>query len=602
MDPQAASAADEGTLLVRLAAEVTSTLDLQEVLDKAFIALRQLVRFDGGAIQLVDDGHLMAVATDPPATAEAMTVRIPLGQGVSGRIAADGEPIYIADIATDERVHPEGRKRGLSPGGVRSYFGAPLILRGAPIGVVQIDSKQVDAFAGADRARMLAFLPTIASAVQNAQLHLREREAMHAALHDQLTGLPNRALLRQQLAEAIESPAGNAVSVVLIDIDRFSDVNDTLGIDNGDRLLIEIAARLDNALADQVLARLGGDVFAVVVPGGAEHAATVAEQVIGVLQEPFRMAGLSFELTASIGVACWPLHGDNADHLLQRAEMAQRRAKTGQYGYEIYGPDRDASRSDRLALLGGLRRAMAEDRLIVHYQPQVEFESGRPVRCEALVRWDSHDEGLLAPGRFIAAAEQTPLIRQLTTHVLERALAQCAEWASSAVPMGVSVNVSARTLNDTGFPDEVARRLDASGVDPAALTLEITESGLMLDPERARTVLQRLSELGVRIAIDDFGTGYSSLAYLSRLPVHEVKIDQSFVAAMAEDERNAAIVRSTLDMGHNLGLVVVAEGIDREEAWRVLSYLGCDLGQGFYILRPSDAEIVSAWAATAAEM
>jgi diguanylate cyclase (GGDEF)-like protein len=586
-------------LLVDLSCDVTSTLDLQAVLDRSFASLRRLVDFGGGAIQMIDDGHLIAMATEPPASAEALSVRIPVGAGVSGKIAETGEPIYIADIATDERVHPEGRKKGVS-GGVRSYFGAPLIIGGVPIGVVQVDSPEIDAFSERERGMVLAFLPTIAAAVQNAQLYLREREAIdrleevrtlqdHLTQHDPLTGLPNRTALDERLAAAAPP-----YSLLLVDLDRFRDANHVLGPQNGDLLLVEAGRRIASVLGDgDWLCRLGGDVFTIVAVSDPRMLATT---VIAAFEAPFRAAGITLELGVTIGWASCPQDAQHAGVLLQRADSALDHAKDAQTGAEAYAPEADRFDPGRLALLGGLRAAMAAGEVGLAFQPLIDLRTGALRHVEALVRWQHPVHGMLPPAAWVAAVERTSLIKPLTSHVLAAALAQLAVWRADGLDLGVAVNVSARNLHDAAFVSEVAEALDASGIPPEQLTLELTESAVMADPEACLGTLEQLANAGVRLAVDDFGTGHSSMAYLSRLPVHEIKVDRSFVAGMAGDGPEETIVRATIELGRALGLEVVAEGIEDGDTLTRLAELGCDLGQGFHIARPMPGAALPDWA------
>ena len=421
----------------------------------------------------------------------------------------------------------------------------------------------------------------------------------HRALHDELTELPNRALFRDRVEQAIHGArrSDTHVAVMILDLDRFKEVNDTLGHRHGDLLLNEIAPRLSQALRESdTVARLGGDEFAIMLPSvpSVEASAHVAEKLCDALQAPFALQGLRLEVGASIGIACFPEHGDDVDKLLQRADVAMYRAKEVRSGHEVYTQEHDDHSPARLALAGELRQALATDGLRVHYQPKALLATGEVVGVEALVRWEHPDRGLVHPDTFIPLAEHTGLIRSLTRNVLRQTLEQARDWEAAGLDIVVSANVSAGNLLDQALPDDVAQLLSDAGVRPERLTLEITESMIMADAGRATRILQELRDMGIRLSIDDFGTGYSSLAYLRELPVTELKIDKSFVRGMAVGSQTAKIVRATVDLGRNLGLAVVAEGVETEGVWNQLGDLGCDLAQGYYIGQPMPPEEIPA--------
>jgi diguanylate cyclase (GGDEF)-like protein/PAS domain S-box-containing protein len=428
----------------------------------------------------------------------------------------------------------------------------------------------------------------------------RAEEALeHQALHDGLTGLPNRLLLQDRLTQAIRMAErdGRTFALCVIDLDRFKDVNDTLGHLAGDQLLQEVAWRLRNALrASDTVARLGGDEFAVVLPDADMSAATLAaEKIVEALGASLVLEGHEVAVGASVGIAVYPENGGDSDTLLRRADVAMYVAKQTRGGYVVYAPDQDQSSSQRLTLVGALRRAIADDELTLYYQPKVDCRSGAVAGVEALVRWQHPLQGLILPDRFIPLAEQTGLIRPLTRWVLNAAVRQTREWHDAGLMLSVAVNLSAHDLQDPELPKRVAELLAQWAVDAEWLKLELTESALMADPTQSLQVLTELCNLGVRIAIDDFGTGYSSLGYLKHLPAHEIKIDRSFVADMAGEARDHAIVRSTIDLGHNLGLSAVAEGVEDQRTLELLSGLGCDLAQGYFLSRPLPASSVAEW-------
>jgi diguanylate cyclase (GGDEF)-like protein len=415
------------------------------------------------------------------------------------------------------------------------------------------------------------------------------RALRHQASRDALTGLPNRTLLRHRAERALRGDEPGAM--LLIDLDRFKEVNDTLGHNYGDELLVEVAARLGAALrADDTLARLGGDEFAVLLRG-LPHRAEVAE-LAGRLQDalrcPIALRGVAVELEASIGVALYPEHGTTVGELLQRADVAMYEAKRARTGIATYSAERDPYSADRLGLLAELRRAIEDDELVLHYQPKVALATGAVVGVEALVRWQHPTRGLLSPDQFVPLAERTGAIADLTRWVVDKALAQQREWN-----LPVAVNLAAANVVDVTLPDAIAALLERHGVPGDQLECEISEHTVMADPKRVSEVLDRLRALGVRLSLDDFGTGHSSLSYLKRLPLDEVKIDRSFVSGMVEDENDAVIVRSTIDLARNLGLAVVAEGVESAEIMDALAALDCDIAQGFYISRPVPAQALS---------
>jgi diguanylate cyclase (GGDEF)-like protein len=424
----------------------------------------------------------------------------------------------------------------------------------------------------------------------------------HQALHDGLTDLPNRTFLYKRLRKTIATVqrGGPTAALLLIDLDRFKEVNDTLGHDHGDDLLVEVAGRLRAALRrHDTLARLGGDEFAVLLRDLPDRGsvAELAGRLQDALRRPFALRGVAVELEASIGAALCPDHGTDVHTLMQRADVAMYEAKRGQSGISVYSADRDPYSADRLSLLAELRRALSGDELLLHYQPKVAVGDGRVTGVEALVRWEHPQRGLLGPGDFVPLAERTGAIADLTRWVLDAALAQCAAWRASGIDLPVAINLAAANIVDVTLPDVVAEALERHGVPGDRLECEISEDTVMADPVRAMDVLGRLRQMGLRLSLDDFGTGHSSLAYLKRLPLDEVKIDRSFVLGMTEDENDAVIVRSTIDLARNLGLDVVAEGVENEEILRGLGALHCDVAQGFHLSRPLPPAELERWLA-----
>jgi diguanylate cyclase (GGDEF)-like protein/PAS domain S-box-containing protein len=422
----------------------------------------------------------------------------------------------------------------------------------------------------------------------------------HQARHDPLTGLANRTLFGERIERALEDarPTGNLVAVMVMDMDRFKEVNDSLGHHAGDELLREVASRLSGALrSSDPIARIGGDEFGVLLPAPSGHAdvAAAVERLVEALEEPIGVQGLPLVVEASIGIALFPDDGDDIDTLMRAADVAMYTAKEEKTGYAFYDGSTRQLDLARLTLVGELRRALEKRELVLHYQPQEVLEDGSIRSVEALLRWNHPERGLIPPAEFIPLAQQTGLIRPLTLYVMGEALRQCREWEQEGQRLSVAVNVSARNLLDVEFPAQVEELLDAWGLDAARLELEITEDAVLTDPVRTKAILDELAAMGVRLSIDDFGTGYSSLAYLKRLPIQQIKIDRSFVMGMPTNEDDATIVRSTIDLGRNLGLEVVAEGVESEEVWKELRALGCTVAQGYYLSRPLPPDELGDW-------
>ncbi|MEO9024150.1 MAG: EAL domain-containing protein [Solirubrobacteraceae bacterium] len=417
----------------------------------------------------------------------------------------------------------------------------------------------------------------------------------HAARHDQLTGLPNRIAFHDTVNEVLED--GNRLaSVLLMDLNRFKDVNDTLGHRYGDELLRRIAERLQASVgSEHALARLGGDEFAVFIQISGEDALEFARRVGEELRTSFELGDFVVETEASVGVASFPEDGRDLETLLQKADVAMYRAKETHAGVAAYDERHDHNSPAKLALTADLRQAVDTDQIVAWYQPLLDLNSGRVAGVEALVSWQHPDLGVLLPASFLDMAEHTSLIKPLTQKVLDLAMAQIVQWRDLGLEVSVAVNVSTRMLIDPGFAERVRTALVAYEIPPRLLRLEVTESALMADPVVARAALTELDRNGVAISIDDFGTGYSSLAYLADLPVSEVKIDRGFVSRMQVGSSEAVIVRSTIDLGHHLGLRVVAEGVEEPETLEQLRDLGCDVAQGYGISRPMTAEDTTQW-------
>ncbi len=445
-----------------------------------------------------------------------------------------------------------------------------------------------------------SIIAIVAGASQRLRRQAAEKEEQ--ALSDDLTGLPNRTMFANLVESTIASVSRRKKMgvVMLMDLDRFKDVNDTLGHHNGDLLLQRIGSRLHSVLREtETVARLGGDEFAILLPEIADRQSVVpvVRRVLKVLEEPVVVGGLALQCEGSIGIAVFPEHGRTVDSVMRAADVAMYMAKENRSGYEFYDARRHEHRHDagRLALIGELRRAMDETELVLYYQPKVNMRTGRAEGVEALARWHHPERGLLSPDEFIPLAERSNLLRPMTLYLLDSALRQANAWRTRGLEVSVAVNLSMQNLIDLRLPNDLARLLTSWRLPPGSLELEITESTIMADHRRAMTILTRLNKMGVALSVDDFGTGYSSLAYLQNLPVDFIKIDKSFCISMGDDPGNATIVQSTIDLGHNLGLKVVAEGVESQEAYDKLAELGCDYAQGYFLSRPLAPDKATAW-------
>ncbi len=426
------------------------------------------------------------------------------------------------------------------------------------------------------------------------QLRRSAQENAELALLDALTGLPNRRLLSDRLERAAASSArtGASVGLLLLDVDRFKEVNDTLGHPRGDKLLKQIADRLSGAVRDaDTVARLGGDEFAVLLPtvSGLPDAEAFGRRIAAVFDEPFDLDGLVLHIDSSIGLAVLPEHADDVTTLLQRADVAMYTAKAAHLGVATYSAAGDEHSPARLILLGDLRQAMDTDQLQMHYQPKVDLKTGDVVGLEALIRWFHPTRGLVPPDEFIPLAERTGLIQALTHRVLGLVVAQLAEWQRAGIELPVAVNLSARNLMEPDLDTTIEALLQACAVPPRLLEIEITESAMIEDPARAEAMMRKLTAVGLTVAVDDFGTGYTSMAQLETMPVRTLKIDRSFVQSIGEDPGNSVIAKAIIDLAHEFGLQAVAEGVEDRSVTRKLQELDCDVAQGFLWSRPVPA-------------
>jgi diguanylate cyclase (GGDEF)-like protein/PAS domain S-box-containing protein len=423
----------------------------------------------------------------------------------------------------------------------------------------------------------------------------------HLAMHDALTGLPNRVLFFERLRTDLRYAVRNnePISVIVVNIRRFKDINDTIGHAKGDQLIKGAASRLLELVRDtDTVARLGGDEFVLILPFANEDTATwVVRRIERSFEKRFTLGSQSYAMGVRCGIALSPDHGTDAGDLLRYADIASHAAPARTEGYAIYSPDLNTYSEDRLHLIGELRNAVATRQLRLHYQPKVDFKTRQVIGTEALVRWQHPEHGLLMPGQFVPDAEMYGMTRQMTGWVIEEAIAQRGRWLKDGIDLSISVNLSMQDLEDTEFTDWIAGVLSSrqSGPQGAGICLEVTETLMMAQPERVQRALEKLAAAGATISIDDFGTGYSSLTYLRQMPLSEVKVDRSFVMDMLGSAGSEAIVRAIVDLSHNLGLKVVAEGVSDEAIYNRLQEMGCDVAQGFFIAKPQPADALTQW-------
>lgn len=524
----------------------------------------------------------------------------PLGQGPTGTAIRTGKPSVIQNIHTDPREAPWREASVLR--GYGSMLSFPLRVEGEVIGAITIAAPEPDAFGEDEFALLGETAEDLAFAIETLRMRARHRVAedtiRRMAYFDGLTGLPNRLQVHERLDAALEDAklANRPLAVLHLLIGSYREITEALGYRESDLLLKEIVRRLDVFPGGGFVARVADDAFAIVLPrGDAEAARGLAQRILATLAQPVELSGLLLDARASIGITLYPGHGDDAEALLRRASVANFQARHGTQRHAFYAGGLDSECTQRLALMGELRRAIEGEELRLFCQPKIEIDSGRVSGVEALVRWEHPRLGLIDPGSFIALAESAGLITPLTYWVLGAALRQSYAWHASGLVVPMAVNLSPHDLRDPQLIERVRGALATWGAAPDWIAFEITESALMDDPDCARKRLAELKDLGVNLFIDDFGTGYSSLAYLQKLPIDSIKIDQSFVAAMSDDEDSAVIVRSTIDLAHNLGLEVVAEGVESRTIADQLGRLGCEAAQGYCISRPMPVAQYAEW-------
>jgi diguanylate cyclase len=427
-----------------------------------------------------------------------------------------------------------------------------------------------------------------------------ENTVSREATHDALTDLPNRILFKDRVEHAIKNATRHEslFSIFVLDLDRFKEINNTLGHFSGDLLLKQVALRLTGVVRDSdTLARLGGDEFAMLFPAinKTEDIKIIANKILTAFSPAFALENLNIDVDVSIGAVVFPDHGEDADTLLQRVDVAMYVAKQEKIGFAAYTPEMDKHSPFRLTLMSELKKAINEDHLRLFFQPKINSGQNRITGAESLVRWSHEEHGLILPDEFINLAERTGFITHLSRWVIKHALQQILVWNKSGIDLKISLNLSTKDLSDPALPDILVGLLASYNVPPESLIFEITETSIMVDPNRSLEIISRIHDMGINFSIDDFGTGYSSLSYLTKLPVDEIKIDKSFVTDMLQNENDLIIVRTTIDMAHNLGLKVIAEGAETKEVYDRLKSLGCDEVQGYYISRPLPAKEFENW-------
>lgn len=577
--------------------------DPSAILSDSCSRIERLIPFRSLAYYLVDEDNsdFVLFNCQPEADRSAITVEVNslILNGTFGWALRENRPVVVSASNSSGQV-------------VLQVLATNSRVRGMFIGMLPSSISEVP---DVSFALLTIILLSTANAIESFELYkiisdinkdlegkIKERTSQleYQALHDPLTGLANRALIFDRLDHELRTLTRRAkqMAFLLIDLDRFKEVNDTLGHYTGDQLLVEFGRRLQRLIrTTDTIARLGGDEFALFLPEISERkdGVALAQRILKSLEEPFTIDGQCIHVDASVGVVLVPWHGRDKETIMRRADVAMYAAKRRKTGFALFDSEYEEGHAASLTLMGELRKGIENQELFLHYQPKIELATGRVCGVEALLRWRNPKRGLVPPGEFIPLAEQGGLIKPLTMRALEIALEQESIWMSSGISLPVAVNLSALNLQDPELPAYIVGILDAYGVPANFLELEITESAIMTMPARGLEVVQELDRMGINLSIDDFGTGYSSLVYLRSLPVRIIKIDRSFVVNMDTNEKDAKIVHAIVDLGHNLGMKVVAEGVERQDVYRALATMKCDMAQGYLISRPVPADLLSDW-------
>lgn len=584
--------------------------DFQETLDYITSFTKDTLQCERISIMLIKDNLLQISSAEGVPRNIIQATHIPVGERISGEVFRSRKAILAKSLEDipylDGTIHSDAQ----------SFISTPILCAGLvsaeqSLGVINVTDKADNLpFTERDLETLTYIANTASIAIHNhlnriqLQKTYSETKTHAAALayqmtHDALTDLPNHTLLHDRLQQTLleEGRKSSPLSLLVLGLGNFKEINDSLGHHSGDILLKEIGERLRGISGEpDTVARIGSDEFAVLLPAaGAEGAILTAQKILKTIEQPFILEGLTLEVGARIGIALCPDHGEDPDLLIQRADVAQSLAKKDDKDYYIYDPEQDSYNPRRLMILSDLRHAIDNNQLILYYQPKIDLKNGFICGVESLVRWQHPKHGLIPPDQFIQLAEQTGLIKYITLWVVNEALRQCSLWRQDGLELKTAVNLSARNLQDMELPDQIADLLKKWAIPPDLLRLEITESTVMANQRLATEILMHLSDMGIRQAIDDFGTGHSSLAYIKNLPVNEIKIDKSFIKGMGLSKNDTLIVQAAIELGHHLGLTVVAEGVENKESYDLLAQLGCDEAQGYYMSPPIPNTKLMAW-------
>ena len=585
-------------LINQLAQRLHGSIVVEDILSEAISALLGMSYTPHVAIYLLDAEHAELRLAASHGFEEKLALagkRLPLTGSLSGRALAVGTLLVCDNIATDDRLEPTVRT-GLAKAGVRSGLVIPMLYEAQPIGTINLLYQDQREFGDMELETLKAFSNTVALAIANAR---NVQRLAYQAKHDSLTGLVKRSVLHDEFARQARSHEPGPIALILLDLNRFKEINDTLGHQIGDRLLKEVGPRLEESVhGRQALAcRLGGDEFAILLTDLVKEtdAADVAEEVGLAFKRPFLIDGMALQVGASIGVAYYPEHGSDSHALLRAADVAMYQAKSLAKGVMIYDRSFDSYSPERLAIASELAQAVEKRQLLLHYQPKADIATGDIVGFEALVRWQHPRLGLLHPWAFIHLVEMSEIIHPFTHAVMDQAMSDKRKLHDLGYRQPVAINLSARNLMDARCVSNLDQLLTRHALPQEEIELELTETALMHDPDSAVALLQEIAAKGVNIAIDDFGTGYSSLAYLRRLPLSALKIDRSFVLGMQDNTQDAIIVRSAIALAHNLGLKVIAEGVESAAALELLREMGCDQAQGYHLCEPLPPVALQSW-------